>query len=97
MMESAEAYHRQHGEAAHGLNMSVIEVPEPWENSQPSQTQYEVRTKVGGQVLTAVFDFDPLGEADLQSNGLELMNYPTVTLLGGSASVTLHSVIAWLG
>ncbi len=61
MMESAEAYHRQHGEAAHGLNMSVIEVPEPWEDTHPSQARYEVRTKVAGQVLTAVFDFDPVG------------------------------------
>ncbi len=61
LLESAEAYHRQHGETSSGLDMSVIEVPEPWENANPGQREYEVRTKVGGQVLSAVFDFDPVG------------------------------------
>jgi homogentisate 1,2-dioxygenase len=60
-LESADAYHRQHGEAAHGLNMSAIEVPEPWENPDRGQARYEVRTRVEGRVLTSIFDFDPVG------------------------------------
>src|SRR5712691_10653099 len=61
LLESAEPYHRQHGETSSGLDMSVIEVPEPWENPNPGQREYEVRTKVEGRFLSAFFDFDPVG------------------------------------
>jgi len=60
-LETAEQYHRDHGETSSGLDMSLIEVPEPWENTNPSQSTYEVRTKVGGELLSATFDFDPVG------------------------------------
>jgi homogentisate 1,2-dioxygenase len=60
-LETAERYHRDHGEINAGLDMSLIEVPEPWENTSPSDTVYEVRTKVNGELLAATFDFDPVG------------------------------------
>src|SRR5579862_3641375 len=60
-LETAERYHRQHGETNSGLDMSLIEVPEPWESTSQTQTEYEVRTKVGGQTYSAYFDFDPVG------------------------------------
>jgi homogentisate 1,2-dioxygenase len=61
MLETAERYHRDHGETNAGLDMSLIVVPEPGETTGPRQDEYEVRLKVDGQYYSMFFDYDPVG------------------------------------
>jgi homogentisate 1,2-dioxygenase len=61
MLEPADRYHRQHGETNYALDMSLIVLPEPEDSEYPRQAEYEVRTKVEGEVCSAFFDYDPVG------------------------------------
>lgn len=61
LLETAESYHRDHGETGAGLDMTLIAVPEPGTNGSAHQAEYEVRTKVDGEVYSAYFDYDPVG------------------------------------
>lgn len=61
LLEPADRYHREHGETHAGLDMSLIVVPEPGASAQPPQPEYEVRAKVGGQLSSMYFDYDPVG------------------------------------
>lgn len=60
-LEPADRYHREHGETSSGLDLSLIEVPEPGESTGPRRDEYEVRTRVGGEIYSAFFDYDPVG------------------------------------
>lgn len=61
MLEPAERYHREHGETSAGLDMTLIVVPEPGENGHGARDEHEVRVKVGGEIYSAFFDYDPVG------------------------------------
>jgi homogentisate 1,2-dioxygenase len=61
LLEPADRYHRDHGETNAGLDLSQIVVPEPGQSSGPRQAEYEVRTKIGGQLYSMFFDYDPVG------------------------------------
>jgi homogentisate 1,2-dioxygenase len=60
-LEPADRYHRDHGETNAGLDLSLIEVPEPQENEGPPRSEYPVRIKVDGQLYSSSFDYDPAG------------------------------------
>ncbi|HZT07682.1 MAG TPA: hypothetical protein VFC51_11675 [Chloroflexota bacterium] len=61
MLESADRYHRAHGETSAGLDMSLIVVPDPSQSGGPVQSEYEVQLKVDGEYYSMYFDFDPVG------------------------------------
>lgn len=61
LLETAERYHRDHGETGAGLDMTLIAVPEPEERADASGAEYEVRAKVEGELYSAFFDYDPVG------------------------------------
>jgi homogentisate 1,2-dioxygenase len=61
LLETADRYHRDHGETSAGLDLSLIVVPEPTVGTSLDQPEYEVRTKVGGEVYSSFFDYDPVG------------------------------------
>ena len=60
-LEPADRYHREHGETSSGLDLSQIVVPEPGETLGPPRSEYEVRVKVGGELYSAFYDYDPVG------------------------------------
>jgi homogentisate 1,2-dioxygenase len=61
MLDTADRYHREHGETSMGLDLSLIGVPEPGPTSALDQSEYEVRLKVDGEVYSMFFDYDPVG------------------------------------
>ena len=61
LLEPADRYHRDHGETNAGLDLSRIVVPEPGESITTRQSEYEVKTKIGGEFYVSVFDYDPVG------------------------------------
>ncbi len=62
LLETADAYHRAHGETSSGLDLSLIVVPEPGlDGHGQHQAEHEVRIKVDGDVYSAYFDYDPVG------------------------------------
>ncbi len=61
LLEPADRYHREHGETHAGLDLTQIVVPEPGESITPRQAEYEVRTKIEGELYTSVYDYDPVG------------------------------------
>jgi homogentisate 1,2-dioxygenase len=62
LLESAEQYHREHGMTNRGVDMSLAVVPElTAPTDQASEQEFELRTKVGGKIRSAFFDFDPVG------------------------------------
>ncbi|HEY7061196.1 MAG TPA: homogentisate 1,2-dioxygenase [Chloroflexota bacterium] len=60
-LEPADRYHRDHGETTSGLDLSLIEVPEPEDNEGPPRSEYEVRVKIEDQIYSSTFDYDPVG------------------------------------
>jgi hypothetical protein len=61
MLETADRYHREHGETSMGLDLSLIGVPEPGGTSAPDHAEYEVRLKVDGELYSMFYDYDPVG------------------------------------
>lgn len=61
MLETADRYHRDHGETSMGLDLSLIGVPEPGAPSASDQAEYEVRLKVDGELYSVFYDYDPVG------------------------------------
>jgi homogentisate 1,2-dioxygenase len=61
MLETADRYHREHGETSLGLDLSLIGVPEPGTTSAKDQSEYEVCLKVDGELYSMFYDYDPVG------------------------------------
>jgi homogentisate 1,2-dioxygenase len=63
LLELADQYHRAYGLTNQSLDLSRLVLPElaPIAEDPLSTAEYEVRTRLSGELYSAVYDFDPVG------------------------------------
>jgi homogentisate 1,2-dioxygenase len=63
LLELADQYHRAYGLTNQSLDLSRLVLPElaPIAEDPLSTAEYEVRTRLSGELYSTVYDFDPVG------------------------------------